>query len=58
MSEEHIEVSISPTIVSKASPECKHVKPRAVAGVTDKDLIERNVIAELQEDELEDESGQ
>lgn len=49
------EIIVKPDITAKASPDMKQLKPRAVAGVSKEELIERNVVGEYKEDDEESE---
>lgn len=53
-----ISLEVRPEIVAKASPDFENIDARAVAGVSELDVIERNVIARLEEQEGEDEDDQ
>lgn len=56
MNEEHIELSMRPDIIVKASPNLQQFDAKAVAANAESDIIERNVIAEFREPEEGDES--
>jgi hypothetical protein len=52
--EETISVEMRPDIIAKASPNLEKIDAKAVAGMALGDIIERNVIAEFEEDEGEE----
>jgi len=58
MSEEHIEIEMRPEIIAKASPTLQKIDAKAVAGLSEQDIIERNVIAEYGETDKEDEQSE
>lgn len=54
MSEEkQIHITVNPDIIVRESPDMEQVNSKAVAGVSEKELIERNVLGEYKEDEDE-----
>jgi hypothetical protein len=48
------EITVKSDVVAKASPELEEIKPKAVAGLTEKELIENNVVGALKEEDQED----
>lgn len=53
MSDEHIEIEMKPQIIAKPSPTFSKIDAKAVAGLSQDDIIERNVIGEFEEDDDE-----
>jgi len=49
-----IELKIS--VIAKQSPKMENVKPKAIAGLTEKQLIERHTIGEYVAEESEEQS--
>ena len=52
-----INIKINPDIVTKASPNFVQIENKATAGIPTQDIIERNVIAEYDEEREDDEEG-
>lgn len=53
-SEQEIHITVNTNIVAKASPDMEQVKAKAVAGISEKELIERNVLGEFKEEDDEE----
>lgn len=51
---ETIKVTLSPEIVSKASPDSPVITHKAVAGLSSKDIIERNIVTEIDEQDAKE----
>ena len=58
MNEDRIKIKMRPEIIAKASPNLQNIDAKAVAGVTDEDIIERNVIAEYRDNDEGSESDE
>lgn len=53
--EKTIKINAEPEIVAKPGPELEEIKSKSVAGVTDEELINKNVVGKFQEEEEEPE---
>ena len=54
--EDKLKIELEQYILAVESPELKQIRPRAIAGLSQQDLIERNVIAEFENSGRESES--
>jgi hypothetical protein len=54
MNPEKFDLEVNTHIIAKLSPDCPAIQQKANAGVSEKDLIERYTIAELEQEAEEE----
>lgn len=52
------EIIVKSSIVAKKAPGLKNIQQKAVAGLSEAELIERHTIGQLEEEDKKDEEGE